>query len=55
LISFAGYKEVLNNIYNQVREKNNSEILNIGFGTGILTIQLYKVGCQLQVLISQRK
>ena len=44
---FAGYKEVLNSIYNQARKKENSRILDIGFGTGILTTQLYKVGCYI--------
>lgn len=44
---FAGYKEVLNRIYNQAREKENSKILDIGFGTGILTTQLYKAGCTI--------
>lgn len=38
---FAGYKSVLNYIYNQVREKTISDVLDIGFGTGVLTTQLY--------------
>lgn len=41
---FAGYKDVLNYIYNQVREHRNSSVLDIGFGTGILTTQLYNEG-----------
>lgn len=41
---FAGYKNVLNYIYNQVREKNNASVLDIGFGTGILTTHLYNDG-----------
>ena len=41
---FAGYKDVLNYIYNQVRENSYSSILDIGFGTGILTTQLYNKG-----------
>ncbi|OOM15834.1 class I SAM-dependent methyltransferase [Clostridium saccharobutylicum] len=44
---FAGYKDVLNYIYNQVREQNESNILDIGFGTGILTTQLYNFGCSI--------
>ena len=36
---FAGYKKVLNYIYNQVREKDTANVLDIGFGTGILTTQ----------------
>lgn len=41
---FAGYKDVLNYIYNQVRENSCSSVLDIGFGTGILTTQLYNEG-----------
>jgi len=44
---FAGYKDVLNYIYNQVREKDNGNVLDIGFGTGILTTQLYNAGCNI--------
>lgn len=44
---FAGYKEVLNSIYWQAREKENLNILDIGFGTGVLTTQLYKAGCNI--------
>lgn len=44
---FAGYKDVLNYIYNQVREQGDSNILDIGFGTGILTTQLYNAGCNV--------
>jgi putative AdoMet-dependent methyltransferase len=41
---FAGYKEVLNYVYNQVRIKDDVNVLDIGFGTGILTTQLYNNG-----------
>ena len=41
---FAGYKDVLNYIYNHVRESSYSSVLDIGFGTGILTTQLYNEG-----------
>ncbi|WP_291634207.1 class I SAM-dependent methyltransferase [Clostridium sp.] len=41
---FAGYKDVLNYVYNQVREKDGANILDIGFGTAILTTQLYNNG-----------
>lgn len=44
---FAGYKNVLNYIYNQVREKNDSRVLDIGFGTGVLTTELYNTGCSI--------
>lgn len=41
---FAGYKDVLNYIYNEIMEQSNASILDIGFGTGILTTQLYNKG-----------
>lgn len=41
---FAGYKEILNTIYNEISERENSEVLDIGFGTGILASQLYENG-----------
>lgn len=41
---FAGYKDVLNGIYNRVREKAAGKILDIGFGTGTLTARLYNDG-----------
>jgi len=44
---FAGYKDVVNHIYNQVREKDGACVLDIGFGTGILTTQLYNFGCNI--------
>lgn len=44
---FAGYKEVLNYIYKQVTGMNRANVLDIGFGTGILTTQLYNSGCNI--------
>lgn len=41
---FAGYKSVLNGIYNRVREKAAGTVLDIGFGTGTLTARLYNDG-----------
>ena len=38
---FAGYKEVLNAIYGRVMSKNGKKVLDIGFGTGVLTKKLY--------------
>lgn len=35
---FAGYKKILNTIYNEVMQ------FDIGFGTGILTSKLYEKG-----------
>lgn len=41
---FAGYKEILNRIFNEAMQKEESAILDIGFGTGILTAKLYDHG-----------
>lgn len=38
---FAGYKEILNTIYNEIMQKKQSNILDIGFGTAVLTTKLY--------------
>jgi putative AdoMet-dependent methyltransferase len=38
---FAGYKNVLNSIYNQVRICKNAKVLDIGFGTAVLSKRLY--------------
>lgn len=40
---FAGYKDVLNFVYNIVKSKVGS-LLDIGFGTGVLTKRLYDDG-----------
>ena len=44
---FAGYKDVLNYIYNKIKESSSSNVLDIGFGTGILTTQLYNEGYKI--------
>lgn len=41
---FAGYKDVLNTIYCEIKEKKNARVLDIGFGTGVLTTKLYNDG-----------
>lgn len=41
---FAGYKAVLNMILNEVMSIPKSTILDIGFGTGVLTAKLYDNG-----------
>ena len=38
---FAGYKEILNAIYNRVLNAGARDILDVGFGTGTLTSRLY--------------
>ena len=44
---FAGYKEVLGTIFQTVAKKPNAAVLDIGFGTGILTTKLYEQGCAI--------
>ena len=41
---FAGYKDVLNIIYNKIRIKEKGTILDIGIGTGTLANKLYSDG-----------
>ncbi|MGN0517836.1 MAG: class I SAM-dependent methyltransferase [Acutalibacteraceae bacterium] len=41
---FAGYKDVLNTIYNSVMSASGNVILDIGFGTGTLSAKLYEQG-----------
>jgi len=42
---FAGYKVILNAIYNRVLSCQEKRVLDIGFGTGTLTSKLYEQGC----------
>lgn len=44
---FAGYKEILNTIYNEVMQKDGAKILDIGVGTAVLTSKLYEKGYQI--------
>ncbi|WP_027963693.1 class I SAM-dependent methyltransferase [Halalkalibacillus halophilus] len=44
---FAGYKDILNTIYNEAMRHSDSRILDLGFGTAVLTSQLYKQGHQI--------
>ena len=44
---FAGYKEILNKIYNDVLSIGAKRVLGIGFGTGTLTSQLYEKGIEI--------
>jgi len=44
---FSGYKKVLNFIYNQIRNRKFAEVLDIGFGTGVLTAKIYKDGYKI--------
>ena len=42
---FAGYKNVLNSIFQTIMQRPNPTVLDIGFGTGTLTTKLYEHGC----------
>lgn len=44
---FAGYRDLLNTIYNRVLSSSGRAVLDIGFGTGTLTSKLYEQGCQV--------
>lgn len=44
---FAGYKRILNEIYNCVLKGSLKNVLDIGFGTGTLTSKLYENGCNV--------
>ena len=44
---FAGYKQILNEIYNRTLSDKCDAILDIGFGTGTLTTKLYEQGCHV--------
>lgn len=44
---FAGYRKVLNRIYNEVHRSDSGSILDIGFGTGTLTNKLYQDGYKI--------
>lgn len=47
LYPFAGYKKILNVIFNEAMQKVDSKVLDIGFGTGVLTSRLYANGHQI--------
>ena len=44
---FAGYKTVLNEIFNRTLNGHAKTVLDIGFGTGTLTAKLYEHGCSI--------
>lgn len=47
LYPFAGYKTILNTIFNEVMQGGNQSVLDIGFGTGVLTNKLYENGHEI--------
>lgn len=44
---FAGYRAMMNALYQRVLAQGGRDVLDIGFGTGVLTSRLYKQGCQI--------
>lgn len=44
---FAGYKIILNEIYNRILDAHHKNVLDIGFGTGTLISKLYEHGCEI--------
>ena len=44
---FAGYKKVLAAIFQTVMQTPNASVLDIGFGTAVLTARLYEQGCTI--------
>ncbi|MGN1368762.1 MAG: class I SAM-dependent DNA methyltransferase [Aristaeellaceae bacterium] len=44
---FAGYKTIMNEIFNRVLNASAKTVLDIGFGTGTLTSKLYEHGCTI--------
>lgn len=44
---FAGYKIILNEIYNRILSSSGKKVLDIGFGTGTLSTKLYEQGYQI--------
>ena len=47
LYPFAGYKTVLGRIFDTVMKKSAPAVLDIGFGTAVLTSKLYERGCRV--------
>ncbi|MEW9110154.1 class I SAM-dependent methyltransferase [Cytobacillus gottheilii] len=39
---FAGYKKILNAIYNEIMQHKHAKVLDIGIGTGVLSSKLYE-------------
>ena len=44
---FAGYRAMMNALYQRVLAQSGRDVLDIGFGTGVLTSRLYKQGCRI--------
>lgn len=44
---FDGYYNILNHVYNSVADKKSKKILDVGFGTGLLSSKLYEDGAKI--------
>lgn len=44
---FAGYRAMMNALYQRVLAQRGRDVLDIGFGTGVLTSRLYEQGCHI--------
>ena len=44
---FAGYSRVLRKIEEEISAKDSASVLDIGFGTAVLTSRLYEKGCSI--------
>lgn len=44
---FAGYRQVLNTVYQKIRTHAGKSVLDVGFGTGILAQKLYQDGYRI--------
>ena len=44
---FAGYRAMMNALYHRVLAQSGRDVLDIGFGTGVLTSRLYEQRCQI--------
>ena len=44
---FAGYRTMMNALFQRVLAQSGRDVLDIGFGTGVLTARLYEQGCQI--------
>ena len=44
---FAGYRAMMNALYQRVLAQSGRDVLDIGFGTGVLTSRLYERGCHI--------
>ncbi len=44
---FAGYKAVLGHIFQTVMHTPHARVLDLGFGTAVLTSKLYENGCEI--------